>query len=216
MKNPKVRFSLEETGTIFCYVTSQSLPANGIYATENGTCYDMEILKQLLEKDQFTDEAIVGRVPATGECHWVFEGDLVNEVTAQEGDRGSLRDALAAATAANTAIREENEKLKAANQVLASDKEAILGDHAQLVQKLTEERERNANVQSIEQIPAEQLASELARRPDLDALVAAARNTPAPVSVEPRPSDPETREAVAEALGAQDATPQKEATDQPS
>jgi hypothetical protein len=84
MKNPKVQFSLDDNGSIFCYSTSENLPADGIYATESGCCYDMAVLKHLLVKGEPIDEAVIGRVPATGKCHWVFEGDVQNEVSARK------------------------------------------------------------------------------------------------------------------------------------
>lgn len=90
MINPKVRFSLDDNGSIFCYATSQSLAPNGVYATENGTCYDMEVLSHLLRSGQYIDDAVVGRVTGTGECHWVFEGEVMNEISTQKANGEEL------------------------------------------------------------------------------------------------------------------------------
>ena len=92
LKNAKVPFGLDtQTGKIFCYATSNSLPPDGLYATETGVVYDMAVLAKVLEEGKPIDEAMCGRVPATGECHWVFEGDIVNEVTAREPRKAHYR-----------------------------------------------------------------------------------------------------------------------------
>jgi hypothetical protein len=108
MKNAKTRFGLDDDGSIFDYATSKNLPANGVYATENGTCYDLEVLAHLLGKVEFIDEAIVGRVPATGESHRVFGDDVTSELTVREGV-----DPAAATTERIEQIAKENSELKA-------------------------------------------------------------------------------------------------------
>jgi hypothetical protein len=107
MQNAKTPFALDDNGKIFDYATSKQLDPDGIYATAAGVCYDMAVLKQQIQRGLDIDEAIVGRVPATGEAHWVFEGDPINEVSARNAGDAEAR-----------SLREENEALKRENHEL--------------------------------------------------------------------------------------------------
>lgn len=127
MQNAKTPFALDDNGKIFDYATSKQLDPDGIYATAAGVCYDMAVLAVQIQRGLDIDEAIVGRVPATGEGHWVFEGDPISEVSARDAGDAEAR-----------GLREEIEAQKAVIEGLHSD-------NAELRGKLQQQGENNLN-----------------------------------------------------------------------
>lgn len=111
MQNAKIPFALDDNGKIFCYENSKVLDADGIYALKNGTCYDMAVLAQLIKRGEDIGDAIIGRVPATGDAHWVFDPEkkVLNEVSARSSEADEieeLRKRIDLVTAENDALRQ--------------------------------------------------------------------------------------------------------------